>query len=85
VSERTVRYHMAGIMDPLHLEHRSQVIAYGAKWSWGPRRAEPPPTAPFWFIALDDAPLTLPAAHPVTSDSLRIAADCRFFAAIDIA
>lgn len=31
VSERTVRYHMAEIMDRLHLEHRSQVIAYAGK------------------------------------------------------
>ena len=28
LSERTVRYHMAEIMERLHLEHRSQVIAY---------------------------------------------------------
>ena len=28
LSERTVRYHMAEIMARLHLEHRSQVIAY---------------------------------------------------------
>jgi len=31
LSERTVRYHMAEIMTALHLEHRSQVIAYAAK------------------------------------------------------
>ena len=31
LSERTVRYHMAEIMDHLHLEHRSQVIAYAGK------------------------------------------------------
>ncbi len=31
LSERTVRYHMAEIMARLHLEHRSQVIAYAAK------------------------------------------------------
>jgi DNA-binding NarL/FixJ family response regulator len=31
LSERTVRYHMAEIMDRLHLEHRSQVIAYAGK------------------------------------------------------
>ncbi len=31
LSERTVRYHMAEIMSRLHLEHRSQVIAYVSK------------------------------------------------------
>lgn len=31
LSERTVRYHMAEIMHRLHLEHRSQVIAYAGK------------------------------------------------------
>ena len=31
LSERTVRYHMAEIMDRLHLEHRTQVIAYAGK------------------------------------------------------
>ncbi len=31
LSERTVRYHMAEIMEKLHLEHRSQVIAYAGK------------------------------------------------------
>jgi DNA-binding NarL/FixJ family response regulator len=31
LSERTVRYHMAEIMDRLHLEHRSQVIAYAGR------------------------------------------------------
>ncbi len=31
LSEVTVRYHMREIMDHLHLEHRSQVIAYAAK------------------------------------------------------
>lgn len=31
VSERTVRYHMAEIIDRLHVEHRSQVIAYAAE------------------------------------------------------
>ncbi len=31
LSERTVRYHMAEIMDRLHLENRSQVIAYAGK------------------------------------------------------
>jgi len=31
LSERTVRYHMAEIMNRLHLEHRSQVIAYAGR------------------------------------------------------
>ena len=31
LSERTVRYHMAEIMARLHLEHRSQAIAYAGK------------------------------------------------------
>lgn len=31
LSERTVRYHMAEIMDRLHLEHRSQVLAYAGE------------------------------------------------------
>lgn len=31
LSERTVRYHMAEIMDRLHLENRAQVIAYAGK------------------------------------------------------
>ena len=31
LSERTVRYHMSEIMARLHLEHRSQVIAYAAQ------------------------------------------------------
>lgn len=30
LSERTVKYHMAEILDRLHLENRSQVIAYAA-------------------------------------------------------
>lgn len=31
ISERTVRYHMSEIMARLHLEHRSQVIAYAGR------------------------------------------------------
>jgi DNA-binding NarL/FixJ family response regulator len=31
ISERTVRYHMSEIMAHLHLEHRSQVIAYAGR------------------------------------------------------
>jgi DNA-binding NarL/FixJ family response regulator len=36
LSERTVRYHMAEIMNRLHLEHRSQVIAYAARIGLNP-------------------------------------------------
>lgn len=35
LSERTVRYHMAEIMERLHLEHRSQVIAYAGRAGLG--------------------------------------------------
>ncbi len=35
ISERTVRYHMAEIMDRLHLEHRSQVIAWAGQRGLG--------------------------------------------------
>ena len=35
LSEATVRYHMSEIMHLLHLEHRSQVIAYAAKLGLG--------------------------------------------------
>jgi DNA-binding NarL/FixJ family response regulator len=31
LSERTIRYHMAEIMDRLHVEHRSQVLAYAGE------------------------------------------------------
>lgn len=40
LSERTVRYHMAEIMARLHLEHRSQVIAYAGKA--GTHESHPP-------------------------------------------
>jgi two-component system NarL family response regulator len=33
LSERTVRYHMGEIMQKLHLENRSQVIAYAGRLS----------------------------------------------------
>jgi DNA-binding NarL/FixJ family response regulator len=39
MSERTVRYHMKEIMERLHLEHRTQVIAYA--WQLGLARAGP--------------------------------------------
>lgn len=35
LSERTVRYHMAEIMGKLHLEHRSQVLAYAGTLGLG--------------------------------------------------
>jgi DNA-binding NarL/FixJ family response regulator len=48
LSERTVRYHMGEIMARLHLEHRSQVIAYagrlgldGAPQGGAPQRGSP--------------------------------------------
>jgi DNA-binding NarL/FixJ family response regulator len=31
MSERTVRYHMSEMLTRLHVEHRSQVIAYAAE------------------------------------------------------
>ena len=31
MSERTVRYHMAEMLARLHVQHRSQVIAYAAE------------------------------------------------------
>ena len=31
MSERTVRYHMAELLDRLHLQHRSQVITFAAE------------------------------------------------------
>ncbi len=36
LSERTVRYHMAEIMDALHLAHRSEVIAYAGRMGLKP-------------------------------------------------
>ncbi len=37
LSEATVRYHMAEILDRLHLENRAQVIAYAARMGLGRR------------------------------------------------
>jgi len=34
LSDHTVRYHMSEIMDALHLENRSQVIAFAGKQGW---------------------------------------------------
>jgi two-component system NarL family response regulator len=36
VSERTVRYHMSEMIDRLHLEHRSQLLAYAGRAGLGP-------------------------------------------------
>jgi DNA-binding NarL/FixJ family response regulator len=35
IAERTVKYHMAEILDRLHLENRAQVIAYATRMGWG--------------------------------------------------
>jgi DNA-binding NarL/FixJ family response regulator len=37
LSERTVRYHMSEMIDRLHLEHRSQLLAYAGRMGLGPR------------------------------------------------
>jgi DNA-binding NarL/FixJ family response regulator len=34
LSPRTIKYHMAEIMNRLHLENRAQVLAYGARMDW---------------------------------------------------
>lgn len=34
ITERTVKYHMATIMDVLEMENKSQVISYAAKMGW---------------------------------------------------
>ena len=39
LSERTVRYHMAEIMDALHLAHRSEVIAYAGRIGLKPEQS----------------------------------------------
>ena len=39
LSERTIRYHMAEIMDRLHLDHRSEVLAYAGAAGLLDRRA----------------------------------------------
>lgn len=41
LSEATVRYHMGQIMDRLHLQNRSQVIAYAARHGLAQGRATP--------------------------------------------
>jgi DNA-binding NarL/FixJ family response regulator len=35
ITERTVKYHMAEILNRLHLENRAQVIAYATRMGWG--------------------------------------------------
>ncbi len=40
IAERTVKYHMAEILDHLHLQNRAQVIAYAAKSGLVPRQRE---------------------------------------------
>lgn len=39
LSDHTVRYHMSEIMEALHLENRSQVIAFAGKQGWEDRKA----------------------------------------------
>jgi len=34
IAERTVKYHMAAIMELLHLQNKSQVVAYATKMGW---------------------------------------------------
>ncbi len=41
VAERTVKYHMEGILERLHLQNRAQVIAYAAQMGLVPRDQEP--------------------------------------------
>jgi len=40
IAERTVKYHMAEILDRLHLQNRTQVIAYAAQSGLGPRQRD---------------------------------------------
>ena len=35
LSPRTIKYHMAEIMEQLHLEHRAQVLAYAGRIGLG--------------------------------------------------
>lgn len=37
LSPRTIKYHMAEIMNRLHLENRAQVLAYAGKMGWMPK------------------------------------------------
>ena len=40
IAERTVKYHMAEILDRLHLQNRTQVIAYAAQSGLSPRQRD---------------------------------------------
>lgn len=43
LSERTVKYHMGEILNRLHLEKRTEVIAYAVRMGWGRGPAADPP------------------------------------------
>jgi DNA-binding NarL/FixJ family response regulator len=43
IAERTVKYHMAEILDHLHLQNRAQVIAYAAQSGLVPRQRDEAP------------------------------------------
>src|SRR5512146_3036617 len=43
IAERTVKYHMAEILDRLHLQNRAQVIAYAAQSGLVPRQRDEEP------------------------------------------
>jgi len=40
LSSRTIKYHMAEIMDRLHLDNRAQVLAYAAQMGWKPAKPD---------------------------------------------
>ncbi len=40
IAERTVKYHMAEILDSLHLQNRAQVIAFAAQSGLVPRQRD---------------------------------------------
>jgi DNA-binding NarL/FixJ family response regulator len=40
LSARTIKYHMAEIMDRLHLDNRAQVLAYAGQMGWKPKKQE---------------------------------------------
>lgn len=40
LSPRTIKYHMAEIMDRLHLDNRAQVLAYAGRMDWKSNRLE---------------------------------------------
>lgn len=44
IAERTVKYHMAEILDRLHLNNRAQVIAYAARLRLAERHDSASPT-----------------------------------------